>query len=308
MNSQRMAAPGSRFKLSFLGPVAVGVVLVVAAFVVASFFTGGSSKTDDTKAAIAKAEEQVRNDPNSADLRVAVGDAYLKANRWDDALAQYQEALKIDSTREDALFGMGMASKGKGDLNAAGAALQSVIQMNAGKENNALNPRLQSAHFYLGQILRDQARYPDAINEFRAALALNQADADTLFELGKTFALNGNNDDASQAFDVALAYVPDFKEAYTETQKLAVTMGDQAKAAYAGAMLQVLDGKASQAVPILQQAAEQGGNAHYWWALGYALEQTKDRTGAMAAYQKAVDINPGEQMAADSLQRMQAGG
>ena len=308
MDSHQMTAPGPRFKLSFLGPVAVGVVLVAAAFVVASIFTGGSSKTDDTKQAISKAEEQVRNDPNSAEFRVAVGDAYLKANRWDDALSQYTEALKIDANREDALFGVGVANKGKGDLNAAGAALQTVIQLNAGKENNALNPRLQSAHFYLGQILRDQARYPDAINEFRAALALNRADADTLFELGKTFALNGNFDDASQAFDVALAFVPDFKDAYTETQKLALTMGDQAKADYAGAMLQVLNGKAADAVPTLQRAAEQGRNAHYYWALGYALEQTKDRDGALAAYQKAVDINPGEQMAAESLRRMQAGG
>ena len=308
MNSQRMTAPGSRFKLGFLGAVAVGVVLVVAAFVVASIFTGSSRESDGTKDAIAKAEEQVRNDPNSAELRVAVGDAYLKAKRWDDALSQYREALKIDANREDAMFGIGVASRETGDLNGAGVALQSVIEMNTGKENNALNPRLQSAHFYLGQVLREQARYDDAINEFRAALALNRADADTLFELGKTFALNGNNDDASQALDVALAFVPDFKEAYAETEKLALTMGDQAKADYARAMLMVLDGKASDAVPILRSAAEQGGNAHYYWALGYALEQTQDREGAMAAYQKAVDINPGEQMAAESLRRMQAGG
>ena len=308
MSSQRMTAPGSRFRLSFLGPVAVGIVLVVGAFVVASIFTGSSSESDGTKEAIAKAEEQVRTDPNSAELRVAVGDAYLKAKRWDDALIQYREALKIDANREDAMFGIGVASREKGDLNGAGVALQSVIEMNRGKENNALNPRLQSAHFYLGQVLRDQARYDDAINEFRAALALNRADADTLFELGKTFALNGNNDDASQALDVALAFVPDFKEAYVETQKLALTMGDQPKADYAGAMLKVLDGKASDAIPALQSAAEQGGNAHYFWALGYALEQTNDREGAMAAYQKAVDINPGEQMAAESLRRMQAGG
>jgi tetratricopeptide (TPR) repeat protein len=308
MSSQRMTAPGSRFRLSFLGPVAVGIVLVVAAFVVASIFTGSSGKSDPTKAAISQAEEQVRKDPNSAALRVAVGDAYLKAKRWDDALTQYHEALKIDANREDALFGVGVANKEKGDLNGAGVALQTVIEMNKGKENNALNPRLQSTHFYLGAVLRDQGRYDDAINEYRAALALNRADADTLFELGKTFALNGNNDDAAQALDVALAFVPDFKDAYIETQKLALTMGDQAKADYAGAMLLVLNGKAAEAVPALQRAAEQGGNAHFYWGLGYALEQTKDRDAAIAAYQKAVDINPGEQMAAESLRRMQAGG
>lgn len=308
MSSQHMAAPPNRFKLTFLGPVAIGIVLIVGAFIVAAIFTGGSSKSDPLKAAISKAEEQVRNDPNSAELRVAVADAYLKAKRYDDALAQYHEALNIDPNREDALYGLGIAEKESGDLNAAGAALQGVIQMNTGKENAGLNPRLQGAHFYLGQVLRDQGRYDDAINEFRAALALNRADADTLFELGKTFALNGNNDDASQAFDVALAFVPDFREAYVEVEKLATAMGDQAKADYAGAMLMVLDGKSKDAVPILQQAAEQGGNAHTYWALGWALEKIDDKPGALAAYQKAVDINPGEQMAAESLRRLQAGG
>ena len=308
MSSPHIAAPPNRFKLTFLGPVAVGIILIVGAFVVASIFTGDSGKSDPLKAAIAKAEAEVRNDPNSAELRVAVADAYLKADRFDDALAQYGEALTIDPNREDALYGLGVAHKEKGNLNEAGAALQSVIQLNTGTEGAALNPRLQGAHYYLGQVLREQGRYDDAINEFRAALALNRADADTLLELGKTFALNGNNDDASQAFDVALAFVPDFREAYVEVEKLANAMGDQAKGDYARAMLLVLDDKAKDAVPILQRAAEQGGNAHYYWALGWALEKTDDNVGAMAAYQKAVDINPGEQMAAESLRRLQAGG
>ncbi len=308
MDSHRMTAPPTKFKLAFLGPVAVGLVLIVAAFIVASIFTGGSSKSDPMKDIIAKAEEQVRNDPNSAELRVTVADAYLKAHRVDDALAQYHEALNIDPNREDALLGLGVAEKEKGEFNAAGVALQSVIEMNKGKDNAALNPRLQAAHFYLGQVLREQARYDDAINEFRKALALNRSDADTLFELGKTFALNGNNEDAVQAFDVALAFVPDFREAYVEVQKLGTAMGDQPRADYARAMLMVLDGKAKDAVPILRQSAEQGGNAHYYWGLGWALEKTNDKDGAMAAYQKAVDINPGEQMAAESLRRLQAGG
>jgi tetratricopeptide (TPR) repeat protein len=308
MNNQHVTAPPTRFRLAFLGPVAVGIVLIVVAFFVASMFTKGSGTSDPNKAAVTRAEEQVRNDPNSAELRVAVGDAYLADNRIDDALAQYQQALKITPNLENALYGLGMAEQKKGDLNAAGGAFQALIQGANAAGGAQLDPRLQGAHFYLGQVLRAQGRYPDAINEFRAALALNRADADTLFELGKTFALSGDNKDAMQALDVALAYVPDFRDAYVETQTLATTMGDTNKAAYAGAMLQVLDGNAKAAVPTLQQAAEKGGDAHYYWALGYALEKTNDRTGAQAAYQKAVDIDPGEQMAADSLNRMKNGG
>jgi tetratricopeptide (TPR) repeat protein len=260
------------------------------------------------KAIIARAEQDVRNDPNSAELRVAVADAYLKAGRFEDALAQFSEALTIDPNREDALYGLGVAHKELGNLNEAGAALQAVIEMNEGNEGASLNPRLQGAHYYMGQVLRAQGRLDEAINEFRKALGLNRSDADTLFELGKTFALAGNNDEALQAFDVALAFVPDYREIYVEVEKVANTTGDQARADYARAMLMVLDDKPGDAVPILQQAAEQGGNAHFYWALGWALEKTNDREGAMAAYQKAVDMDPGEQLAAESLRRLQAGG
>lgn len=302
----RMAT--SNFKTAWLGPLAVGIALVVGAFLAASYLAGPSSKPDPMHDVIAKAEDQIRTDPNSAALRVAVADAYMASGRGDDAIAQYEEALRIEPTLEDALYGIGLAYREKGLLDEAGGALMSVIEQNKGNEMAGVSKRLQGAHFYLGLILRDQGRYDDAINELRTALGLNRSDADTIFELGKTFALNNNNEDAAAALELAVAYVPDFKEAYVEIEKLATTMGDQAKAAYAGAMLEVLDGKVSDAVPKLQAVAEQGKSAHYWWALGYALQLSDDNAGAIAAYQKSVEINPGELLAAESLRQLQGGG
>lgn len=308
MDSRRMATPASRIRLAWLGPVAVGVALVVGAFVVASYVAGPSAKPNPMADTIAKLEDQIRADPQNADLRVQVADAYLSQSRAQEGLDQYQEALQIDANREDALYGLGLAYRQLGDLDHAGAALQTVIQMNVSNPTAALDKRLQGAHFYLGLILRDQGRYDDAINELRTALSLNRADADTVFELGKTFALAGQNDDAASAFDVALAFVPEFEDAYVEMGTLATAMGDQAKAQYAQAMLDVLHGKAKDAIPTLQGVAQGASSARYWWGLGYALEKTDDKAGAVAAYQKAVDINPGELLAAESLRRLQGGG
>jgi tetratricopeptide (TPR) repeat protein len=291
-----------------LGPIAVGIVLVVGAFLAASYLAGPASKPDPMHDVIAGLEEQVRTDPNSAALRVSVADAYMQDHRTEEAIAQYQAALQIDSSRQDALYGIGLALREQGALDQAGAALQAVVEANRDNPLAALDKRLQGAHFYLGLVLRDQGRYDGAINELRIALGMNRADADTLFELGKTFALNNNNDDAAAALDLAVAFVPDFKEAYIEIEKLAAATGDQAKGQYAGAMLEVLDGKASSAVPKLQPVAEQGKSARYWWALGYALEQSNDKAGAVAAYEKSVEINPGELLAAESLRQLQGGG
>ncbi len=308
MNTHGMAPTGPR--MAWLGPAAVGIALalVVGAFFAASYIAGPSAKPDPMRGVINKLEDQIRADPNKVEIRVAVADAYMKDNRAAEALAQYQEALRIDPTRQDALFGMGLAYREQGALTEAGAAFEMVVEQNQSNPLGALNRRLQGAHFYLGLILRDQGRYDDAINELRTALGLNRADADTLFELGKTFALNGNNDDAAAAFEIALAFVPDFRDAYVEVEKLAIATGDQGEAQYARAMLDVLDGKAKSAVPALQVIAEQGQNAHYWWALGYALEKSDDKAGAIAAYQKSVEINPGELLAAESLRQLQGGG
>lgn len=306
MHTPHMAAP--RIKTGWLGPVAVGVALVVGAFLTASYLSGPSASPDPMKDVVQRLEEQVRTDPNNADLRVSVADAYMKDKRVTDALTQYQEALRIEGDRQDALYGVGLAYRELGQLDQAGAALQTIVELNRANPVASLDKRLQGAHFYLGLILRDQGRYDDAINELRTALGMNRADADTLFELGKTFAMNGNNEDAAAALDVALAFVPDFKDAYVEVDKLAVAMGDQAKSQYARAMLDVIDGKARDAVPALKSVAEQGQNAHYWWALGYALEKSDDNAGAAAAYQKAVEINPGELLAAESLRQLQGGG
>jgi tetratricopeptide (TPR) repeat protein len=306
MDTHRMAP--IRPRMAWLSPMAVGIALVVGAFIVASYIARPSNgKPNPMRDVIAKLEEQIRGDPNSAELRVAVADAYMSDHRVAEALSQYQQALHIDGTREDALYGIGLAYREQGNLDQAGSALQAVIQANVNNPQGALDKRLQGAHFYLGLVLRDQGRYDDAINELRGALSLNRSDADTLYELGKTFALNNNNDDASAALELSVAFVPDFRDAYAEIQKLATTMGDQSKAQYAGAMLEVLDGNAVTALPKLQAAAEQGGGAHYWWALGYALEKTGDKAGAIAAYQKSVAINPGELLAAQSLQQLQGG-
>jgi hypothetical protein len=68
---------GSNFKAGWLGPVAVGVALVVGAFVAASYIVG-PAEPDPFEGVITRLEEQVHTDPSSADLRVAVAGAYMK--------------------------------------------------------------------------------------------------------------------------------------------------------------------------------------------------------------------------------------
>ncbi len=306
MNMQPAAAP--RAGMGWLGPVAVGVALVGVAFFAASYIARPSGGGDPFEEVIADLEAQVRADPQNGALRVTVADAYLKADRPQESLIQYEEALRIDGEREDALYGMGMAYMELGDSAQAAAAFQAIVEGNKDNPSGAVNRRVQGSHFYLGILLREAGQYEDAINELRTALGLNRADADTLFELGKTFAMAGNVEDAIAAFDIALAYVPDYREAYVEMESLAAAQGDDARANFAHAMLLVLDDKPDEALSILKPLAEESESARFWWGLGYASELTGDNAGAIEAFKKSVAINPGELLAAEALRRLEEGG
>lgn len=303
MAERPAARPG--WRASWVGPVIVGFALVVVAFGVASYIADAGPGTSALDQMIHDLEEQVRADPGNPDLRVAVADAYLKDGRARDALTQYEEALRLDDQRMDALYGMGLAYYQLGELDQAGAAFQTVVKQNQDNPMQALDRRLQGAHYYLGLILRQQGRLDEAINEFRIALGLNRADADTLVELGRTFALKEQWDDAVAAFEIAVAYVPDYVEAYRELEAAARAQGDDAKATYARAMIDVVRGDPGKAIEPLREVAEEGQNSRYWWALGFALEKEGDVEGAKEAYRRAVDLNPGELLAADALRRLE---
>ncbi len=299
----QLARPGSR--AAWLGPVIAGAALVVVAFAVASYIADSGPGASALDQMIQDLEEQVRADPGNADLRVAVADAYLKDGRARDALTQYEEALRLDDKRIDALYGMGLAYYALGELDQAGAAFQTVVKQSQDDPLQTLDRRLQGAHYYLGLVLRQQGRLDEAINEFRIALGLNRADADTLVELGRTFALKQQWEDAVAAFEIAVAYVPDYVEAYRELEAAARAQGDEAKATYARAMVDVVEGNPKRAVEPLRSVASQSENSRYWWALGYALEKTGDLEGAKEAYRWATEINPGELLAADALRRLE---
>lgn len=302
MNSSGVAL--RRNGISRWPPVVAGILLVGVAFVLASYLVGSGSEKSPLEAQITDLEAQIRNEPNRPELRVAVADAYLKDGRAQDALTQYSEALALAPEREDAIFGMGMAYRELGDLDQAGAAFETVVKNNEDNEMKALNKRLQASHFYLGVIFREKGEYDAAIDNFRTALGMNRSDADTLVELGKTFALKGDNEDAMSAIEIALAFVPDYREAYEALEDIAVATENDLEARYAQAMLTVFDGHADRVTDELRAVAEEGDLSRQWWGLGYALEQTGDTEGAVAAYQTAVDKNPGELLAAEALRRL----
>ncbi len=70
-------------------------------------------------------------DPNNAAAEFMLGDIARQAQQWDDAIAHFSRALKMDAGFEEAYLGLGMALNAAGKNSEAVAPLESYVKMEA---------------------------------------------------------------------------------------------------------------------------------------------------------------------------------
>ena len=95
-------------------------------------------------------------------------------------------------------------------------------------------------HDAVGNLYLEDARYDDAIAEYRASLSLNAESAPTYYNLGFALSMRGRRDEARDAFEQALRIDPDYAQAHNNL----------------GAMLQ-LAGRGAEALDHFRRAVAQ---------------------------------------------------
>jgi tetratricopeptide (TPR) repeat protein len=119
--------------------------------------------------------------------------------RVDEAIVQYQDALRISPRYDDAHDNLGNALLQKGEVGKAISEYQEAL---------SINPGLAGAHYNLGNALRQQGRVEEAISEYQAALKLDPGMVNAWNNLGLALAQNGQVDDAIQQYRKALEIDP----------------------------------------------------------------------------------------------------
>jgi tetratricopeptide (TPR) repeat protein len=111
----------------------------------------------------------------SADEWLAVARAY-EADRqtWSDALYAYEQVLRIDSRRAEAVINSGTLHYEQGDLAAAAECFLKAVQ---------LQPTDALAQFNLGSVLDESGRLEDARHHLRQAVSLNPDYSDAHYNL-----------------------------------------------------------------------------------------------------------------------------
>jgi tetratricopeptide (TPR) repeat protein len=133
----------------------------------------------------------------SAKDYIKQGQADLKASRWDPAVNNFKEALKLDGSLLDAQVGLGQAYLGKGSLD---PSLRPVVDGIKGKTGESLAN--------LGKAYGEAGLWEEASLALAEALRRKYEPVQTGLDLAQTFLERGSIDGAKTQFEDVLKLDP----------------------------------------------------------------------------------------------------
>jgi tetratricopeptide (TPR) repeat protein len=207
----------------------------------------------------------VQGDRDSGQAQHALGLAYLKLDRREEAISSFKEAIRLQPSFAEAHYHLGQAYYESGEFFPAAAALEEAIR---------LNPGFFDALVALGKTYQHSGLYTKSVEVLRKATLLRPDAIDTKGALGAAFLLAGQPEEAAQVLQEVVRLSPRSAFAYTNL----------------GQAYRLL-GKFQNALDVLQEAlriSPTDSVAHNH--LGLTYESLDRQQEALAAYRQAVAI------------------
>jgi Flp pilus assembly protein TadD len=144
-----------------------------------------------TDAAIAKLQEAVKVNPNAAEARFVLGNAYAQKEQFVQAEEHLLKAVQLDDKNVDARSNLGFVYYRQGKLQDAEKTFRVALGM---------QPNDAEVHYNLGGTLAALNRLDEAVNEFLKAKEINPALPEPYLGLGSVYKLQGRRAEAVAAF------------------------------------------------------------------------------------------------------------
>jgi tetratricopeptide (TPR) repeat protein len=268
--------------------------------------------------------------PNSPLLHNGLGIALSSEGRLDEALSQYRQAIKLQSSLFDAYTALSRdktdeaSSRHRQALQiaphyAASYVNMGIILKSQGKSEDALDcfrkalqiqPDNAQAHFNLGIVLQEQGKLKEAAAHFSRTFAANPSDAEFHYKLGVSLQSQGKFDEAMSHYRKAVQLRPDYAEAHNNLGMLLAQQGnlDEAishfrdavrinpnyiRAHFNLATALSQEGKFDEAIsPYRFVLQREPNNAQVYYNIGVALQSQGKVDEALYNFRQAMRLNP----------------
>lgn len=243
-----------------------------------------AQNADDDKA-IAEFRDAVRIRPDYAEAHANLG-AVLLLSDPDEAIGELEKAVSLDPMLIKAQCNLAEAY---GNSPSHGTAKQ-VEQL---RKIISIAPDFARAHLALGRTLLHEAKVSDAVAELRDATRLDPTSGEAHYQLGLALSRNGQQEEA--AAEVKKGRELSSADERNQNAELDISEG---RSSLQRGELQEAEAKFRHAIRL------QPNSPVAQHLLGMTLEKEGNLNGAVAAYQKAVELNPGDFNAKQSVTRL----
>jgi tetratricopeptide (TPR) repeat protein len=233
-------------------------------------------------------EKSAKSAPNSAAMRVRLGEAQAAAGLYDDAVTNLKAAIKLDKKHTGAFLDLGIIALIKNDLTSAEAYFQKVVDLTAGSEFQDLNQRREQAYYYLGRIYLLQKQYEDALRYLKGAQRIRDDASDTYLGLAEAYKGLGEYDAATQNAELALSFDPNYPEGHFLLGQIHEAAGSETSAAVEYRRAVQLD----EDIQVFNEALDALGPASKRIALARASMASGENTAALEQATIAYAVEP----------------
>jgi tetratricopeptide (TPR) repeat protein len=227
--------------------------------------------------AVTACERAIELRPGDPQLWARYGSLQLGLQQYPEAIASLEQALKRQPKNSQALTAQCIAWKELGDKEAALAACDKALQVNANWGDRS--PLV--AHHYRSTILNEEKAFQEAIKVYEAALKQEPNDSLTLFYRGEALEKLGQQQAAIESYQQALNGNGNWGSE------------NPAIAWYIRGLTHRSSGELELAVQALDRALFLNPNhGPTWFQQGETLRQLQRLTESLIAYNRAVELQP----------------